>query len=1201
MKTAVPQETIDAQRRASDPRACAFVRANAGSGKTYVLAVRVVRLLLAGVDPSRLLCLTYTKAAAAEMAARVYDDWLSRWVLMDDAALAETIAGIEGRSPSQSKLRRTRKLFARALETPGGLKIQTIHAFCERLLHTFSLEAGVPGRFRVLDEGQSYVLINQAIAQVLGKLDDDELDIPSGAAADGGDKGDNPLLIRCLSHLIAIAGDFTIERLIRNCVANRSRLQAWLKKAHGHKAYATILQDLHEAFGVASQADAPINEETVINDILSSPHIPLRQWPRIADIFKLGSANDIKRAKIIDTLLMAGSKAECVESLFAIFFIKGGAGTPVKRLMTKALADAHPDVLEAMQAEQQRLEVLRHRLDGVRCAQASAALLTLSKAVIDAYERQKRRQGFLDYDDLIEKTSALLTHPEAPGWVHYKLDQGLDHILVDEAQDTAPAQWDVLYALASEFFAGHGAHDGDRTLFAVGDEKQSIYSFQGAEPDAFDTMRRRFARRAAQAGMPWHDVTLNLSFRSTPDVLAAVDTVFNKPEVYQGLSSEDTYPVHAALRHSAPGFVELWPVIAPDEEPDQEDWLPPKDQPRPSDPATQLAARIADTIADGLNRLKPLPGTEAKPPAPGDFLILVRQRNAFVQSFVRACKARGIPVAGADRLVLSTHIAAMDLTALGRVVLMPEDDLSLACVLKSPLIGLNEEALLDLAHGRKGTLWQALGDKRNAAAYGEAYARLQAWHAMADTVPPYAFYARVLGADQGRARFLARLGPEADEVLDEFLSQALTFGDESIPSLEGFIATLDAHPVTVKRETDMQRDEVRIMTIHGAKGLEARYVFLADTCFEPAGRHNPSLVPVADASHERAPGEPVAWVNRQIGSNRIAPVAAARDRLHRRAIEEERRLLYVAMTRAEDGLYVCGYKSRRRLVEHCWYNLISDALTPTAQAFTTKDAATGWRWHHRQPDTKQPQNPPPQADRKFRSRPKATPELPAWIDQPVPRPAQVSVAATPSATRALLEDTRGVVAEETLFMAKGEEHGGHEGLLRGHIVHRLLEFLPQLAPAERRDAACAFMTGAVPQWSREQQQAVLAQLLPLLDNDALAPLFGAHSRAEVAVCGDVLSADNTRLLVSGRIDRLAVLDDTIFIADYKTNSKVPADVSHVPSAYLSQMAFYRLLLGALYPAKPVRCLIVWTATLTVMPLPDRVLENITKGCRIVGG
>src|SRR5665213_1601717 len=799
----IPPAVIERQTTASDPDHSAWVSANAGSGKTHVLAQRVVRLLLSGVEPARILCITFTKAAAANMANKVFQD-LRAWTMLDDAALDVAMKAAGVKKPDPILRARARQLFALALETPGGLKVQTIHAFCTQLLHLFPFEANVAARFEVLDE-----IIE---TQMLGKL---SLDVLLQAA-----EAPDTALGRALAQALLASADITFQDMAREAIRARDRLTRWVDEAGG---LPQAMSQLSQLLGVGPQETAADVDATIFKDSL----IANSEWAAVAATMMGGSANDKKQGALFHALATL-NRTDLLESYLDIFCTRKRDKTK-ERIATSAVEKTAPDLCRRLNEERDRVWLLVQRKRAIATRDRSVALFTVAYAVIARFRAEKDRRGLLDYDDLIDKTLDLL-RDERAAWVHYKLDRGIHHVLIDEAQDTSPKQWEIVRALVSEFFAGLGAHDRQRTIFAVGDEKQSIFSFQGAAPREFAANRDHFQKAHARAELDFVATEFKHSFRSGPTVLGAVDTVFARAEAFTGLTADRTAPVHEALPDAAPGLVEIWPLEQSDDYEKKEGWAAPFDVQTVTSGTAKLARRIAGTVAAWRQQGR----------RPKDVLVLLRRRGAQFEAIIRALKQENIPVAGADRLVLTEHIAVMDLMVLADAILLPQDDLALATALRSPLFGLDDEALFTLAWNRKGSLYDALRTQQPKLAE-----RFDAMRAATRDRTPFAFYAWLLGAEKGRRKVLARLGHEANDALDEFLSMALDYERTEAPSLQGFVAWLRAAEAEVKRDMEMDRDEVRVMTVHGAKGLEAPIVILADTTTPPQGWHPPQLLRMA--------------------------------------------------------------------------------------------------------------------------------------------------------------------------------------------------------------------------------------------------------------------------------------------------------------------------------------------------------------------
>ncbi|HKD21952.1 MAG TPA: double-strand break repair helicase AddA, partial [Rhizomicrobium sp.] len=792
-------------------------------------------------------------------------------------------------------------------------------------------------------------------------------------------------------------------------------------------------------------------------------------------------------------------------------------------------------------------------------AMAEAAII-LIRAAREEYEAAKRARSMLDYDDLILTAERLLERREAAQWVLYKLDGGLDHVLIDEAQDTSPEQWAIVTRLTEEFFAGEGVKDrAPRTIFAVGDEKQSIFSFQGAEPREFEIHRRHFAERIGREAFA--DVRLDVSRRSVPEVLRFVDEVFAPEAARKGVVSTGEPISHHAHRKTDAGRVELWPLVEPSGKPENDIWRP-VDEPSEASPVVQLAVQVARRIKGWLDGKTRLPGKDHAI-RPGDIMVLTPRREPFAGAFIRELKKLGIPVAGADRIRIANQIAVMDLVALGRFALLPEDELNLASLLRSPLVGFSEDELYALSAGRTGTLWQALQSARaENPRCAEAADFLSATFAAADYAPPHEFYAAILSQPQMRTRILTRLGVEASDAIDEFMSLALAYEGLNTPSLEGFLHWIEHGDAEVKRDMERARDEVRVMTVHGSKGLEADIVILPDTAGPPGGPRPRMEILYTDDG-------PVFPVKNDIASARVRQAKTAADE---KAREEHRRLLYVALTRARDRLYICGFKGPNVLNAHSWY-----ALARRAAKEIGVEAEDRGMTVHALGDAPFERTAPRDERRG------GAVALPAWVRTDAPIERERPRLIRPS-------DAAGV--EETAVQSPvGTQSAGR--FRRGNLVHALLARLPDMEPSGRRAAALRYL--AAQGVASNDAAALIAETLAVIEGGEFAAAFSPGARAEVAIVADLPRiAEGAR--VNGRIDRLAVSEKEILAVDFKTNRPPPSRVEDVPTLYITQMALYRAALAEIFPGRRVACALVWTDGPSLMRLDaatlDKELANI---------
>lgn len=1159
--------TQSRQSLASDPRRFAWVSANAGSGKTHVLTQRVIRLLLSGARPSSILCLTYTKAAASEMSNRVLKT-LSKWATLNDEALSKAIEEMEGAVPQHEKLNAARQLFARALETPGGLKIQTIHAFCEALLHQFPLETNVAGHFSVLDDRGAAALLAEARRTLL-----------TATTAE-----DDRTLADAFATVLSIGDDTGLERLLSEIVAAHSTLVRFHDDCDANGGAAAVL---NHALKLAPG-------ETTAEIYSSAFPLPGFTPGELTAFIDLANEKGGAKPKDVASLLasaVAASGSDAFDLLTRAFLTAKQEAKALSGIASKAMLDVDPSLAERIEMAQADVLSRLDRLKTIQLFEASHAAVVLARRLNTEYEELKKRRGHLDFDDLIARTANLLTRDDAGPWIHYKLDQGIDHVLVDEAQDTSPLQWAVVRSLTEEFLSGETARGQHRTLFAVGDEKQSIYSFQGARPERFSEEGRDVRNRAAGAELEFSNISLPLSFRSTQDVLSAVDQVFSRPDYAKGLTADGGTPVHQSSRTGHPGAVDVWELIAPEASMEEEDWTEPFDATPESAPPAVLARRIADKIADLLKSGEAIEKAERRAIQPNDILVLVRKRGGFASALTRALKARGnIPVAGADRLLLTDHIAVQDLMALGRFALLPQDDLSLAALMKSPLCGLTEDELMFASAYRKNgeSLWRrvnALAEAGNPP-FEALRTRLTGWIDAARWHNPFEFYASVLSTGGGRRKFIARLGTEAIDILDEFLALALSFEANGLPGIQSFLSLLEMEPPTIKREQDKDRNEVRIMTVHASKGLEAPVVFVVDdggSAFD-AG-HLAKFRFIETAGTQKA--VPL-WI---AASDINTSVTKADADLRKTAAEDEyRRLLYVAMTRAADQLIVCGYRKQRENPDS-WHSMIWQTLESDQDRCEPMEFSCGAeQWHGLRWRVKGLKRTLPLAAAETAGNNED--RLPDSLFKPLPERKNLPRPLSPSGAGALIDDDD--IAPGNRSKLFGErQRSANLSLKIGQAVHRLFQVLPEIDPQDRQAAAARYLQRAIPANDISLRENLQRQVFDVLDSPELSPIFGKSAQAEVNVMG-VLNLGDGEFAVSGRIDRLAVDKDRVVIADFKTNRNAPETQIEIAEEYRVQMAVYREILKPLYPGRTVSCCLIYTANNRYFMLDETMMDAVLE-------
>jgi len=1138
---------IDHQARAADPGRSVFVTANAGSGKTTTLVNRVARLLLGGATPGEILCVTYTKAAAAEMQARLFET-LGKWAVMDDAALSESLSALDGRDPSTlsaADLSSARRMFARALETPGGLKIQTIHAFCEKLLRRFPLEAGVSPRFTVLENEAALALSREAREDLaLAAFRDPEG--PIGQA---------------YSHFAVELHWDGFQSLLAMIESDRAKLLAYIDGVEAGR-----MPTPHTLTGADPDA-SPAQIEADFLDGLSPA-----EWRRIADAMATGSTNDQKLA----AAMQAAAPPHWTFDGIGVVFLTA-AGEPRAKIGTKSAPPMAVDYLTTLQL---KYLSARDSLRAARIADDTVKLLTLARAHAAFYENAKAAHGALDFADLVARTVDLLTQRSTAAWVLYKLDGGIAHVLIDEAQDTAPDQWAIVRALTGEFFAGDP--DG-RTVFAVGDEKQSIYSFQGARPERLRRESQVYDALVRGSGGAFEAVELARSWRSTPEVLGFVDQLFDDFDRQAALVGEDVAAIspHVPTRVDDQGTVDLIPLFLDEKAGERDAWDDPVDQESVVSGRKQLAARLARDIRVQVQTGSAVHDRKTgrlRPCGYGDFLVLVRRRDATFEEIIRALKTAGVPVAGADRLKLSSHIVFDDLIALARFALFPDDDLSLAGILRSPFCDVPDfgppDSLYALAgREKRNGLWREL---RARAGEHPAWARardlLQTALDARDR-DPFAFFSILLNrvddtGRSGRARILARLGHEAEEAIDETLAQVLSAEERGGVDLETAVALLEQADVEVKRELEGARDEVRVMTVHGAKGLEAPIVILPDTTAK-AKPQGPSLMPVA------LPDGGEAWLMCPGKSgDDCAASTGARDARARRADDETLRLLYVALTRARDRLVIMGRAGTRGAEAGSWWSIVNETFDRLGEAGLVRELDDGTLRFGVDPQILPTQPATGSADG----------TVPGWA---LTRPPVEAAARYASPSR--IDETVRIPAPSPLATAAGP--GAPLGRFRrGDLIHRLLERLPEIEPAARPDAA-GRMLAREPDLDAAQRSEMIDAAFRVLDDPRFAPVFGPGSRAEAALTGGAPGLP-PGVSISGRIDRLVITTDRVLVVDYKTNRPAPDHIENADPAYVLQLAVYVAVLKRLYPDRAVEAALVWTDGPQLMPVPQALMDAV---------
>lgn len=1103
-----------------------WLSASAGTGKTQVLTARVLRLLLHDARPESILCLTFTKAGAAEMANRI-NEILGAWVRLPSNMLFRDLEALGEESGPEARAK-ARTLFAKVLDARGGgLRIQTIHSFCQSLLGGFPAEAGLMPGFRAIEGREESALAQSVLAEMVAH------------AERSGQIG----LIERLQRLSHRMGEDAARALLGRCARDPEAMEALGPGIDARVRRWLRLGDADpEALLLAACTDGGFDRLAL--ERLRSMNLG---W---------GSARGLEKVEAItDWLAMTPTgRRDHIDALSSVW----ARGDGEIRSFAKGQApqdDGYAALAEAQYAFFNGLLQLRIL---ARTAEAIANALTVGQAYARAYADAKRAAGVVDFNDLIRHTVKLLETDGMGDWIRYKLDQATDHVLVDEAQDTNARQWDIVKAIAGEFYAGEGAKSGAvRTLFTVGDYKQAIFGFQGTNPREFERAKAHFSSLAANAEREVLDLSLAQSFRSGRPVLDVVNQLIDT--ISPAAMGLETPPrEHVSARTGQSGSVTLWAPVQPGL-PDTEDveaeesWL--------ADSELKFASDLAERVWNwtrGPNRLRLR--NEARDAEPGDVLILVRKRGDLARTIVSRLYEADVPVAGVDRLTLNAPIAVQDLLSCIRFVLQPDDDLNLAALLVSPLLGWSQSDLYDRGKQRTGlSLWQHLGEHKPQALLDLLGA--------ADLTTPHRFLEAILsGPMQGRRKLLARLGNEARDPIEELTNQALAFEREATPSLQGFIDWFDRGAVEIKRDSAQPGGAVRVMTVHGAKGLQAPIVVLADATSDPDFKISRDL----DWAADEGLSLPIFRPRKEELSGSLKASAEASDA---REEEENWRLLYVALTRAEEHLFIGGALKPRQqksgMGENCWHMQVDRAMA--AMGITQVEGVRTLVHHEGEPK--------PSVVAGKAVAPKA--EIPEWLRTPAPEEARPPRPLAPSAIQPADTISDPPPSREMRQAAE-----------RGALLHSLFERLPAIDPSRRSDRADRWLRDSAGVDDAETRRALVADALLVLEEPAFSTIFAPDALAEAPLAGVVDGQ-----VIAGTVDRLLVGESQVLVVDFKTGRRVPASADVVSPHHKAQMAAYVAVLRGIFPAHDVRAALLYTSGPKLIHLSAADLEPHKPGYR----
>ncbi|HSQ98164.1 MAG TPA: double-strand break repair helicase AddA [Rickettsiales bacterium] len=1099
------------QSIASNPEYSIWTSASAGSGKTTVLVKRLLRMLLSGIQPSKILCITFTNTGAVEMRNRI-NSRLARWLSLDDKELEEEIVSLEGDYTNiNEKVKRARTLFAKILDYSNDFKILTIHSFCQQIIKRFPLEANIIPNFKIADEIASSELLLQAKDELL--------------------KINNPEVKEAVKYVFTYVNEDQFINLLQQTIGQKDNLLYLKSKFNTTEG---VINEIRKSFDLKLED----NIEALENDFLSKLDLSIFNDELINDIENIGKQTDLKFIRFF--------KKEFNLNEYILLFL-----TQENKMRTKVLTNDviknFPQLTDFSEFEALRVFDFIEKRNNLINFEFTANFLRLVYCIFDIYSALKKDAGYLDYSDLIFETDRLLNdskyknlNGENPysNWINYKLDEGIDHLLIDEAQDTSPIQWDIVRSITEEFFSGYGQKENlNRTIFVVGDEKQSIFSFQGADPSNFHLILKEYEKKINDCGKKFENIFLETSFRSLKSILSITDEIFKEPFRKNAISKLQNIIKHNIVRQDGLGKVEIWPLVENDiKKPEKTEEIPNWEINYLEEIELTNKQKLAETISKEVNTwfqkgkiIFSRKDRVFRPLKYSDIMILVKKRDKdFINYLIRQFNKYNIPTMGNDRFNLSESIISQDIISLCKFVLFNEDDLNLANIIKSPILSMTEGDLYKLCKYKNEnncSLWSALCNNEF----------LNDLIEKSQILTPYEFLFYLFETKNIRKKFKERFLYLADEVLNEILNIANDYEkNHNNATLLSFIEFLEKSDLEIKRDMDQSANEIKIITVHSSKGMESPIIILPDT------NHTLGQIQKIDSVLDyKIDGcdftLPILTKEKTIFTENLV-----KERIKKDAEEEYLRLLYVAITRAENELYVCDCK-KKSINENCWYEILRQSINNT------------------NPKTRKSENFKEDIlyigdEDKFDNSQKTeinSIEIQDEINSIIPIILQ---------SKDSKEESK--IINPSLYYAENIISKPHEesiNIQKGKLVHKLLEILPEAK--EKEKIADIYLKNS--QYKNEIKDTVFNIL------DKFKHLFEKNSKAEVAVFGKIGND-----IISGQIDRLTITEDKVFIIDYKNTNYLP---KQVPEKYKKQLELYKILLEKIYPDKIIECYILWTS------------------------
>lgn len=1126
--------TLNNYITASDPKLNIWVSASAGSGKTKTLIDRFLRLLLNNVAPEKILCVTFTKVAAAEMLNRIRAT-LGEWSIIEEEKLKHDLKHLTNIEPDSKTIKIARNLFNSFIDNQDKLQILTIHAFCQKLITKFPIEAGIKINSILMTDDQKLALIEEAKNTFLNQYEG-EIKEP-----------------KFITHLLENIHENTLDSLIERAIhiSNVSNF--------------STEQDLYSAKVSEILGISKDNAEEKLKD--AEELLSLEIGKSLEKFISFSAENDIE---IISASIRFIKNQELsfksrISSLKDAFLTKDF--TPRSALLPKKIAILNEDVLESLK-NIQNLVFEYHNVEmSKKTFYLTQGFLDLTYLFNSCYSKIKQKLGYIDYTDLINMSLKLLEDESISNWIESKLNSKISHIMVDESQDINLKQWQIIHTCLKDFFSTN--KDNPNTVFVVGDKKQSIYSFQGSSPELFSGMHKFIEKTAQNFDITLHNINFSKSFRSDPIVLNFVDKLFetisNKNRNY---FCEDNL-THISNKNFEHASVEIWPLVVDVEnkkDQDSYEWDISEGYKENYSPPKILANMIAKKIQTLLMN------GEFKP---SDFMILVRKRDSLTNHLIRALKEHNLPVSGIDRLLLNENIAIKDLLSFMQFKLLPEDDYNLACLLKSPIFSITEEELCILCQREDRSLWsnlKLLYD--NSDSFKKIHDTLEALLNNNTINTPYYFAAYCLDIRGYRSNFLSRIGMHIDEVLDEFINVCLEFEETNEPSLISFLHWFQNAKIEIKKEINNEAEEIKIMTIHASKGLQAKFIILPDTTTVP--RNKSSII--FDQLNN------VVLYN--VSENHSYQYQAIIENIKLQTLQEYYRLLYVGLTRASQHLLICGNSRSKTIPELCWYEIARSTLKEVAQEIDCTELH-GYKNIENQ-DSSNDENLYFFSDSSVSYKvEKGAFEKKLHIQQKAytnsDKPKFLS-------EKYITQDLYHKISPSTKAKEKNEDI--NNVLTLGTLIHKALEYFVSLKRTIQSNELQRFIA-VYKEKSIEVDLAQIENICTLINKFILPLTSGNQVHAELKI-QKTYKIDSKNCILSGSIDLVVFGDQELHIIDYKTDKQVPKTSCEVDDKYIKQLALYKKVLAEKYTNHDIRCYLAWTTEPSLMEINHNQLKSFMR-------